>query len=177
MFNRKIIAVQSDWGGEYECLNSFFRTLGIIHLVSCPHAHQQNDAAERKHRHIVEMGLTLLAHATMPLNIGIRRSLQLLICSIAHPLKFLIMIPPSIAYLVLHQITPTCAPLDACVGPTSDPTTATSSNFIPSVVRFLDIVISTRGINVLTLVLVACISLMTSSLMKIYSLLHNCHHM
>jgi hypothetical protein len=67
MFNRKIIAVQSNWGGEYECLNSFFRTLGIIHLVSCPHAHQQNDAAERKHRHIVEMGLTLLAHATMPL--------------------------------------------------------------------------------------------------------------
>jgi histone deacetylase 1/2 len=35
--------------------------------VSCPHAHQQNGAAERKHRHIVEVGLALLAHASMPL--------------------------------------------------------------------------------------------------------------
>jgi hypothetical protein len=35
--------------------------------VSCPHTHQQNGSAERKHRHIVEIGLTLLAHAAMPL--------------------------------------------------------------------------------------------------------------
>ena len=28
---------------------------------------QQNGAAERKHRHIVEVGLSLLAHANMPL--------------------------------------------------------------------------------------------------------------
>jgi hypothetical protein len=48
-------------------LNSFFSKIGITHLVSCPHAHQQNGAAERKHRHIVEIGLSLLAHASMPL--------------------------------------------------------------------------------------------------------------
>ena len=35
--------------------------------MSCPHAHQQNGAAERKHRHIVEVGLSLLAHASIPL--------------------------------------------------------------------------------------------------------------
>jgi hypothetical protein len=35
--------------------------------VSYPHAHQQNGSEERKHRHIVEMGLTLLAHASVPL--------------------------------------------------------------------------------------------------------------
>jgi hypothetical protein len=35
--------------------------------VSCPHAHQQNGAAKRKHRHIVEVGLALLAHASIPL--------------------------------------------------------------------------------------------------------------
>jgi hypothetical protein len=35
--------------------------------VSCPHAHQQNGAAERKHRHIVEVGLSLLAHSSVPL--------------------------------------------------------------------------------------------------------------
>jgi hypothetical protein len=31
------------------------------------HAHQQNGSAERKHRHIVEVRLSLLAHAKMPL--------------------------------------------------------------------------------------------------------------
>ena len=65
--NSKIIAMQTDWGGEYEKLNSFFQKLGISHHVSCPHAHQQNGSAERKHRHIVDMGLALLANASMPL--------------------------------------------------------------------------------------------------------------
>lgn len=41
--------------------------MGISHHISCPHAHQQNGSAERKHRHIVEIGLTILAHASMPL--------------------------------------------------------------------------------------------------------------
>jgi hypothetical protein len=35
--------------------------------VSCLHAHQQNGAVERKHCHIVEVGLALLSHASMPL--------------------------------------------------------------------------------------------------------------
>jgi histone deacetylase 1/2 len=67
LFNRKIVAMQTNWGGEYQCLNSFFQRIGITHHVSCPHAHQQNGSAERKHRHIVEVGLSLLAHAAMPL--------------------------------------------------------------------------------------------------------------
>jgi hypothetical protein len=33
--------MQTDWGGEYERLNSFFQKIGIAHQVSCPHAHQQ----------------------------------------------------------------------------------------------------------------------------------------
>jgi histone deacetylase 1/2 len=66
-FDRKILTVQSDWGGEYVKLNSLFQKQGISHHVSCPHAHQQNGSAERKHRHIVEVGLTLLAHVGMPL--------------------------------------------------------------------------------------------------------------
>jgi hypothetical protein len=64
---KKIITIQTDWGGEYEKLNSFFLKVCITHHVSCPHAHQQNGFAERKHRHIVEVGLALLAHASMPL--------------------------------------------------------------------------------------------------------------
>jgi histone deacetylase 1/2 len=67
LFDRKILTMQTDWGGEYQKLHSFFEKVGITHHASCPHAHQQNGAAERKHRHIVEVGLSLLAHASMPL--------------------------------------------------------------------------------------------------------------
>jgi hypothetical protein len=66
LLNRKIVAIQIDWGGEYQRLNSFTR-IGITHLVSCPHTHQQNGAAERKHQHIVEAELSLLSRASMPL--------------------------------------------------------------------------------------------------------------
>jgi histone deacetylase 1/2 len=66
-FGTKILALQSDWGGEYEKLNSFFQKVGIEHHVSCPHTHQQNGSAERKYRHIVEVGLALLANASIPL--------------------------------------------------------------------------------------------------------------
>jgi hypothetical protein len=66
-FGRKILTIQSDWGGEYEKLNSFFQKIGIEHHVSCPHAHQQNSSAKRKHRHIVEVGFALLTNASMPL--------------------------------------------------------------------------------------------------------------
>lgn len=66
-FNRKILTMQTDWGDEYQSLNSFFNKIGIAHHVFCPCAHQQNGPAERKHRHIVEVGLSLLAHAAMPL--------------------------------------------------------------------------------------------------------------
>jgi hypothetical protein len=67
LFDRRILAVQTDWGGEYQKLNSFFQQTGISHHASCPYAHQQNGSAERKHPHIVEVGLSLLAHASMPL--------------------------------------------------------------------------------------------------------------
>jgi transposase InsO family protein len=68
LLNTKIKCVQSDWGGEYQKMhNTFFRSLGLTHRVLCPHTHQQNGSAKRKHRHIVETGLALLAHAVMPL--------------------------------------------------------------------------------------------------------------
>lgn len=66
LLNHKILFVQTDWGGEYHKLNVFFQNIGIAHRVSCPHTHQRNGIAERKHRHIVETGLTLLTHASVP---------------------------------------------------------------------------------------------------------------
>jgi histone deacetylase 1/2 len=66
LLDRKIKCVQSDWGGEYRRLHKFFENNGIAHHISCPHTHQQNGSVERKHRHIVETGLSLLAQACMP---------------------------------------------------------------------------------------------------------------
>jgi histone deacetylase 1/2 len=63
----KIKAVQSDWGGEYHKLHRYFQRTGISHRVSCPHTSQQNGIAKRKHRHLVETGLALLAHSSLPL--------------------------------------------------------------------------------------------------------------
>ncbi len=39
-----------------------------FHIASCPHTHQQNGSAERKHKHIVETDLTLLANASLSLS-------------------------------------------------------------------------------------------------------------
>ena len=66
-FNLQIKSIQSDWGSEYRSLSNYFANCGITHRVSCPHTHQQNGAVERKHRHIVETGLALLSHASIPL--------------------------------------------------------------------------------------------------------------
>jgi hypothetical protein len=63
--NCKIRQLQSDGGGEFSSLRfqSFLTQNGIIHRKTCPHTSQQNGLAERKLRHILETGLTLLAHS------------------------------------------------------------------------------------------------------------------
>ena len=40
-FNSKIKSVQSNWGGEYCSISTFFQQCGIVHHVSYPHTHQQ----------------------------------------------------------------------------------------------------------------------------------------
>ena len=65
-FNDKILSVQTDWGGEFKSLNTLFKKIGITHHVSCPHTHQQNGCDERKHHHIIETALALLAHSSLP---------------------------------------------------------------------------------------------------------------
>lgn len=67
-FHHKIMQFQSDGGGEF--INKPFLThlsqCGIKHLISCPHTPQQNGVSERKHRHITELGITMLLHSKVP---------------------------------------------------------------------------------------------------------------
>lgn len=62
----KIGTFYSDNGGEFLALRDFFRTNGISHYTSPPHTPEHNGMSERKHRHVVESGLTMLAKASVP---------------------------------------------------------------------------------------------------------------
>lgn len=68
MVSCTIKSLQSD--GAKEFLSARFQnqlsSCGIFHQISCPHTPKQNGASERKHRHIVDMGLTLMANSSTP---------------------------------------------------------------------------------------------------------------
>jgi histone deacetylase 1/2 len=125
-FNRKIITMQTDWGGEYEKLNTFFQQVGISHHVSCPHAHQQNGPAERKHRHILEVGLALLANASMPLKYWDEAFLTATFLIICFPLKSLTWSVLLNVFFMLLLITMLFAFLAVLVGQIFAPTTHAS---------------------------------------------------
>ena len=69
-FSTKLKVLRTDNGIEYT--NSYFQAFcsssGILHQTSCPHSPQQNGVSERKHRHIVETGLSLLYRSHLPYN-------------------------------------------------------------------------------------------------------------
>lgn len=65
-FGLSIKSFQSDWGGEFQKFQPYLRDNGITHRISCPHTPEQNGCAERKHRHIVELGRSLLHNASVP---------------------------------------------------------------------------------------------------------------
>ena len=65
-FSLKIKSIQTDWGGEYRKLSTFFNTISIQHHLICPHSHEQNSTVERCHKHIIETGLTFLGQCKGP---------------------------------------------------------------------------------------------------------------
>ena len=69
-FNSKLKILRTNNGFEYinNDFKSFCPTSGILHQSSCPHTPEQNGVLERKHRHIVETGLTFLYQFHLPLN-------------------------------------------------------------------------------------------------------------
>ena len=59
---------QCDGGGEF-ISNKFMdhlRSSGIQQLVSCPYTPQQNGLAEHRHRHITELGLSMMFQSKNP---------------------------------------------------------------------------------------------------------------
>ena len=64
-FQAIIKTLYSDNGGEFIALKSFLSLNGITHYTTAPHTPQQNGVSERRHRHLVETGLTLLHDASL----------------------------------------------------------------------------------------------------------------
>lgn len=48
------------YGTQTLVLKPFLLAQGISHRRSCPHTHQQMGTVERRHRHIVDLGIALL---------------------------------------------------------------------------------------------------------------------
>ena len=66
-FDGKVRVLQIDWEGEFQAFTNTLCKFGILNKVSCLSTSQQNGCVERKHRHVVEVGFSLLAHASISL--------------------------------------------------------------------------------------------------------------
>lgn len=64
LFNSTITILRTDGGTEYKPIQKQFPQ--IIHQITCPYTPQQNGLAERKHRHIIELSLASMSHASIP---------------------------------------------------------------------------------------------------------------
>lgn len=66
-FGYPIKVIQTNSSGEFRPFTKFLFELGIIHRLICPYTYHQNDVVELKHQHIVDLGLRLLSHASIPI--------------------------------------------------------------------------------------------------------------
>ncbi|PKU68032.1 Retrovirus-related Pol polyprotein from transposon TNT 1-94 [Dendrobium catenatum] len=66
----KVQTVRIDGGGEFvnHHFQSFTKSTGIKHQISCPYTPEQNGTAERKHRHKITTTRTLLQTAGLTMN-------------------------------------------------------------------------------------------------------------
>ncbi|KAM1913121.1 hypothetical protein ACFX14_001091 [Malus domestica] len=66
-FNASIKCFQSDDGTEFmsQMFSDFLANRGIKHMVSCSYTLQQNGFVKKKHRHVVETAITLMAEANL----------------------------------------------------------------------------------------------------------------
>src|SRR4051812_16667415 len=67
-FQKRIKIFRSDGAKEFLSfsMQNLLKSHGTFHQQSCPHTHQQNGTAERKHCHILEVTRSLLISAFVP---------------------------------------------------------------------------------------------------------------
>lgn len=67
-FEQSIKIFRSDNGTEFltNKLSDFLSSVGCVHQTTCPYTPQQNGVAERKHRHLLEVGRALKFQANIP---------------------------------------------------------------------------------------------------------------
>jgi hypothetical protein len=169
LFDRKIKSIQTDGGGEFQKLCHLFTSHGIHHQLTCPHTREQNGSVERKHHHIVEMGFTLLAHASAPSPIGLRPSKQPPTLSIDCPLRSSTIYLPFKSSLTFAQTTLSYKFLDVHAGPIYGHTTDTNWIIDLQNAFSLAIVPLIVATNVSISILVMFIYLVMSSLMNLSS--------
>jgi hypothetical protein len=104
-FSTRIKQLQSDGGGEFlsKQFTSFLETHGIFDRISFPYTAQQNGLAERKHRHVVEMGLSLIAQSGLPQTYWVESFLTAIFLINSLPTSLLQHCSP---YFMLFQQTP-----------------------------------------------------------------------
>ncbi|MDD0148375.1 DDE-type integrase/transposase/recombinase, partial [Shigella flexneri] len=67
-FGLHVKMVQSDNGGEFISLRSYFVAQGIVHRTSVVYTPQHNGRVERKHHHILNVARCLKIQAGMPID-------------------------------------------------------------------------------------------------------------
>jgi hypothetical protein len=65
LLQQSIKILRTDRDTEYKPITHLFPS--IIHQTTCPYTPQQNGVSERKHRHIIELALTVMIHASLPM--------------------------------------------------------------------------------------------------------------
>ena len=105
-FQREIQVFHSDSSGEFtkhEFIDHLLSTR-IVHLLSCLGTLEQNCVVERKHRHVVKLGLAMLLHASAPKHFWVDAFLTTTFLINRLPLPSFGMHSP---YFLLHQKKPT----------------------------------------------------------------------
>lgn len=65
-FKHPIISIFTNNGGEYTSLTPILTSQGISNFKTPPYTPEHNGTSERRHRHVVETGLSLLQTASLP---------------------------------------------------------------------------------------------------------------
>lgn len=65
-FGYEIQRFQSEWGGEYYNVSTYLNNHGIYHRIACTYTPEQNGLIECRNQIIIEKGMSLLAHSSLP---------------------------------------------------------------------------------------------------------------